>query len=96
MTRVTASAGLGVGVEMNSVSEPFPEAYDALMKLCWDSDPDRRPNFERIIKSLRKIYKQHTGKVPLMSGEGEHGWMGGQQIDEENQAVLDSPRDHFS
>ena len=35
-----------------------PECYINLMKRCWDSNPDNRPNSEEISKSIRKFYEE--------------------------------------
>jgi serine/threonine protein kinase len=44
-----------VGGLRPSVPVDCPSGYAELMQACWDGDPKRRPQFEEIIRRLRKI-----------------------------------------
>src|SRR5947207_5931141 len=42
--------------------QEVPECYIDLMKKCWDSDPNNRPDISEIERSIRKFYNSITSK----------------------------------
>src|SRR5438045_1409134 len=50
------------GIRPEITEKDAPKCYIDLMKMCWDQNPDNRPNAEKILKSIR-LFKNSKGEI---------------------------------
>ena len=47
-----------------NIPEHMPKAFQDLMVECWDTDPEKRPPFEEVLKRLQVSVSCLCSKVP--------------------------------
>ena len=68
------------------MSDTCPPAFKALIERCWDGDPERRPNFRKIVRfltdELAKVKRQHTQSSSVSTGRArsESAWVPGRDL----------------